>query len=137
MGILDGIGSTRYPDGGHRPMRGYEHNWHVWCATGALEVLRSGEHETWLRDNPGDSFTINFGNNSSSRHTAPEHPFWRVLKEVACAYKVEVFPLCFGAEYRLWTGADDDLRAFDCIKISAKDEPVASAADVSVRSQEV
>ena len=67
------FGAQVYREGQFPPERGGEHDWHVRCATGALEVLRGKEHERKIAGTAGYKFTINFGNGSSAR-IRPGHP---------------------------------------------------------------
>ncbi len=121
MGI--GPGSTYYPENRFKPERSVlsisGHHWHVWCSSGALEVVQGGEFREWLAAHPGDYYTINFANNASAR-IQPGHPLWEALKEVSQSYRVEVFPLSFHEQYVPWTGEAEDLERFDCIRISEK-----------------
>jgi hypothetical protein len=121
--------NQHYREGEFSPKRGGEHNWHVWCCTGALEVLRSREYITYLAEHPDVAYTINFANSSSAR-IQPGHPLWEVLADVARSYSVQVFQLTLQGGYSSWTGAPSDLYAFDCISIKAKssDEQRATVA---------
>ena len=122
--------NQRYQEGQFRPQRGGEHNWHVWCCAGALEVLRSGEYVRYLAEHPGEDYTINFANNASA-FIQPGHPLWEVLREVAKSYSVEVFQLTLRGGYLPWTGADTDVRAFDCVRVSNQEQHGMPRAQIS------
>lgn len=118
MGI--GPGSQVYREGQFKPKPGHEHNWHVWCKTGALEVLENGEHVKWLEGDNDGIFSINFGNASAAR-VSPEHPLWKKLAEVAESYDVGIFPLGLATrDYVPWAESPEDRRQFDTIQIKKK-----------------
>lgn len=108
-----------YDEGRHKPERGLEHNWHVWCLSGATEVLLKREYVKWLDENPDDAYTINFGN-ASYADINPGHQLWRVMAEVAMTHRMEVFQLGFDGIYVPWAGKAGDLGLFDAIKITKK-----------------
>lgn len=110
------FGLQKYQEGQFSPKPGAEHNWHVWCNTGALEVLRGGEYAQWLVDHPGEGYTINFGNGSAAK-ISPGHPLWQCLAEITKTHMVEVFRLTSRGEYVSWDGDNTGLRVFDAIKI--------------------
>ncbi len=113
------FGSQSYPEGQFAPAPGAEHDWHVWCCTGALKVLQTREHEARLAERSGALFTINFGNGSAAR-IHPEHPLWIAMVEIAKTYAVQVFQLTLQGGYVPWDGSPSSLRAFDAIRISSK-----------------
>lgn len=115
------LGSQHYPEGQYQPRRGARHNWHVWCCTGALQVLEEKEYESWLEANPDERWQINFANGSAAR-ISTSHPLWQALKAVANRYKVQVYRLSLKAEWVPWTGEPGSLSTFDCIAISVKDK---------------
>ncbi len=115
----DMFGSQHYTEGAYRPLRGGDINWHVWCNTGALEVLNANEFETVLGKNPEGYYTINFANASAARIT-PDHPLWKKLAEIAKTFSVEVYPLDWSKKYLPWTGDDYSLHSFDAIQIMKK-----------------
>ncbi len=113
-------GQQEYREGQFPPKPGYDHDWHVWCSSGALLVLKKQGYVRKLADQPDDAYTINFANGSGAL-IQPGHPLWEAMAEIAQTYTVEVFPLdFFGCSYVPWTGAADDLRRFDAILIKKK-----------------
>lgn len=112
-------GHSQYLEGEFAPVRGGEHDWHVWCATGALRVLGDQEYVHKITADPKAAFTINFANGSAAR-IGSGHPLWVALASIASSYKVEVYSLSFDGGYVPWTGSPKSLRAFDAICISAK-----------------
>src|SRR3990167_4838408 len=86
------FGKQWYPEGRFRPERGWGHNWHSWCCSGALQVLTTGEHEVWLAQHPGYGYTINFANGSCAR-IKPGDQLWEALRQVAENFTVQVFSL--------------------------------------------
>ena len=62
-------GSTSYNEGQFSPKRGSAHKWHVWCATGAIEVIEKREYEAWLSGNPDTPYLISFANGSAAHIT--------------------------------------------------------------------
>ena len=114
------IGSKRYGELKFALERTAQDNWHVWCQTGALQVLTGEELREWLTAHPGETCAINFANNSAA-HIQPGDPLWQVLMELASEqHIVEVYPLDLSCKYRPWTGQDGDLGHFDNIKITAR-----------------
>lgn len=113
------LGTTYYSELQFQPVRGGEHDWHVWCASGALQVLNTGEHETKLTQDPQWVFSINFANNAAARIT-PEHPLWRRLAAIAQKFTVEVYQMGWEGPWTPWTGDDASPRRFDCIRIKTK-----------------
>jgi hypothetical protein len=118
------IGTQVYPEGSIQPERGAEHNWHVWCHTGAKQVLKTREYEQWLAEHPGESYTINFANSSAAR-IFPGHSLWVLLGEIAERYLVQIFRLTLTGGYVDWEKDADYVRCFDAISIEAK--PTAKA----------
>jgi len=108
----------RYPEGLHKPERGGEVDWHVWCNTGAQEILRTEEYAEKISANPAYKWVVSFANASAAR-IFPGHPMWELLTSIAKTYKVEVFQLTLEGGYVPWHGGSGDLREFDGIKISA------------------
>ena len=108
-----------YPELEFQPRRGAEHNWFVWCASGAWQVLDLEEHISYLTEHPDGWYTINFAN-AAAAHIQPGHPLWEKLAEVAKTYVVEVYRLTLQGGYVPWMGAANDLRAFDCIKLTLR-----------------
>ncbi len=104
-----------YPDSHFAPERGNEHNWHVWCRAGALQVLQTGDYSEWLTRDPSEPYTINFANGGYA-DTTSDHPLWAKLTEIAATYSVEVFT---GHAYVAWTGREAQ-PGFDAIRISLK-----------------
>lgn len=113
------FGSQNYQEGHFAPKRGGNMNWHVWCATGALQVLDTAEYVEWLNNNPNDAYTINFANGSTAR-IHPDHRLWHVLVKIAETYRVEVYPLNWNNTYVPWTGGPDSLRHFDALVIMSQ-----------------
>jgi hypothetical protein len=113
------FGSQYYPEGQFKPERGGGNNWHVWCTTGAQQVLDTKEYEEWLKQHPEHSYTVNFANGSAAR-IHPEHPLWKKLVEIAGTYDVEVFPLTGKDEYVPWSGQSTDYRDFDAFAIKLR-----------------
>jgi len=112
------FGVQSYSEGRHKPVQGMEHNWHVWCNTGACEVLESKEYVSWLAEekNLGFSYRINFAN-SSAAQIKPGDRLWKLLSDIAKEYEVRVFQLTLQGGYVSWTGAESDLHSFDAISI--------------------
>ena len=110
------FGSQQYSEGKFKPERGGGNNWHVWCMTGALQVLDTKEYEQWLEKNPGQFYSINFANGSAAR-ISPAHPLWKKLVEIAKNYTVRVFPLRWETKYVPWSGDADSISAFDAFGI--------------------
>ncbi len=115
------FGSQRYPEGRYAPEKGHEHNWYVWCHTGAMQVLASGEYAEWLAEHPGETYTISFANDAAAR-IKPGDPLWEELRRAAEHFLVEVFPLTMKGPYTSWSGDDESLNQFDAIAIRAKPE---------------
>jgi len=91
--------------------------WYVWCASGALQVLKRLEYISYLDESPEEVYMIHFANNASAR-IDPGHPLWKELSEVVRAgYIVEVFKLTLSGGYVPWDGTPESLEAFDAIKI--------------------
>jgi hypothetical protein len=110
-------GQQYYPESRFRPERGMGHSWHVWCDSGALEVLQKKEYLTLAM---GEQYLVNFANGSAAR-ISPEAPLWQKLAEIAKTHTVEVFPLgLFSKKYIPWTGDAGSLDRFDAICITAK-----------------
>ncbi len=114
-------GTQNYPEGIFAPERGSEKSWHVRCCTGALTVLRRREYETFLIQNPNESYVINFANGSSARIRSP-HPLWCELDKIAETHYVDVFRLTTAGGYTPWKNEPSSLRQFDAIRIKAKNE---------------
>lgn len=112
-------GWQQYPEGRFRPERGVECNWHVWCHTGALQVLDEQQIERWLTEHPAESYIVNFANGSAA-NIAPEHPLWQRLAALAQRYDVAVYVLTLTGGYVPWTGASGDLGRFDAIRIGRR-----------------
>ena len=114
-------GQQKYPEGHFQPARGGEHNWHVWCMTGALQILGIREFIRWLAEHPDNGYTVNFANGSAARIKLGD-PLWEMMTEIAKDFSVEVFTLSLlNGRYVPWSGGAGDLRAFDAIKIKSKE----------------
>lgn len=112
-------GSQVYPEGRIPPERGLGHKWHVWCATGALQVLHSDEIAQLQNANPEVVVIINFANGAAANIWSG-HPLWEALKQfVTDGYTIEVFGLSLvSGKYEPWTGEDSSLGRFDSIKVT-------------------
>lgn len=115
------LGPRRYQEGQFPPERGFGHNWHVRCATGAMQVLAMRDYETWFEKSPDHTaYTINFANGSCAA-IDPEAPLWHALLEVTKTYNVELFAYgLLTGDYRPWDGSSPARRVFDAIKIVKK-----------------
>lgn len=112
-------GGANYGQRQHAPEK-VTGGYHVWCESGAADVLGSREFVAWLKKNPNMSYGINFANNASA-NIQPGHPLWSLMEEIAKEFKIKVFPLgLMTREYVEWTGAPDNTRRFDMIAISAR-----------------
>jgi hypothetical protein len=120
------FGSQVYPEGRFAPTRGECSGWHVWCHTGARQVLGEREFVSWLACNPGRRYIINFANGAFA-HIRPGDPLWERLREIAATHVVRVYPLNWSGRYVPWTGATGDLGWFDAISISLRPEVVAAS----------
>lgn len=120
------FGSRQYPEGQFQPQAGCEHNYHVWCATGALQVLKSEEYVRYLEEHPEEAYTVNFANGAFA-HIAPGDPLWTAMSEIAEHFSIQVFLLVWKDGYRPWTGAEGDPTNFDAIKISRRSEERVAA----------
>ena len=121
-------GTQHYPEGRFKPERGGGCNWHVWCSTGALQVLRGGEFAQLLKEHPDREYIINFANGSGA-DILSGHPLWEILAGIAETHAVEVFPLPLSTRnYVPWTGAVCDLGRFDAIRIRSKIRPALAAS---------
>jgi hypothetical protein len=102
----------------------HAHRWNVWNNGGACDALETREYVAWLAEKPEESYTIHFVNDSMAQ-TEPGNRLWELLKAIAVDYVVEVFPAEL-EEYRSWTGAETDSRAFDAISIELRKVEAAS-----------
>jgi len=105
-----------YTEGQHAPERGSETNWHVWCKTGACQVLTREELEAWFQEHPDQPFGVNFANGAFARLEPGDDLHKKMAELSAEGYGVEVFPITSN-EYVQWSG---DACSFDAIKVMPK-----------------
>lgn len=109
-----------YAEGVFLPRSGGHGRWHVWCCSGAEQVLEKKEYVSFLRQHPDRAYLINFANGALAG-IRPGDRLWRVLQEVAKRYDVLVFPAAFSTrDYVPWTGGSSSCRNFDAIQIKNK-----------------
>jgi hypothetical protein len=104
-----------YDKGRFKPERGIEHNWHVWCSQGLLEVLEMGEHE--FADAPDPIFTINVANNAMIRALPGDEISQAFARVIAAGFTVEVFPVKLSTDYVPWKASDRPTE-FDAVRIT-------------------
>ncbi|MFA5133951.1 MAG: hypothetical protein WC459_04080 [Patescibacteria group bacterium] len=93
--------------------------WHVWCHTGAIEVLEKREFIKFLEENPNGAYCINFANGSAARIN-PGDRLWQLMEEILKNFSIEVFPLSIKANFTPWNAQPNDIRSFDAFSIKQK-----------------